>query len=177
MFEALSNSFLADFITSFAYHKLILETVHIGAGMFAIGAIMVLAIRLLGFSKAVSVEQLGPLAFRLAWLGFAVVFLSGVAQFIPIAGDSPDAGPERNPIGLAYRWWFQVKMGAVLITFANLVWLHVSVRRHAAVWDATGAIPVAVRACALALIGLLPAIFVFARMMFAFLQATGVNSR
>jgi len=177
MFEALSNSFLADFITGISYHKLIFETIHIGAGMFAIGSIAVLTIRLLGFSKSIPVEHLGPAVFRLAWLGFAILFLSGLAQFIPIAGDAPDAGPERNPIGLAYRWWFQVKMGAVLLAFANLVWLHVNVRRHAGAWDAAGAIPVTARCLALAAIVLLPTIFIFARMMFAFLQATGVNSR
>jgi len=177
MFEALSNSFAADFITGFAYHKLILETVHIGAAMFAIGSIMVFAIRLLGFSGNISVEPLGRSVFWLAWLGFAVVVLSGLAQFIPIAGDAPDAGPERSPIGLAYRWWFQVKMGAVLLALANLVWLYVSVRRHAGAWDVAGKIPASARFLALGLIVLLPAIFIFARMMFAFLQATGVNSR
>ncbi|MBN1239704.1 MAG: hypothetical protein JXB36_14465, partial [Gammaproteobacteria bacterium] len=123
MFEALSNSFLAELITSFPYHKLILETIHIGAGMLAVGAIMVYCIHLLGFSANVPVERLGRAIFRLAWPAFAILFLSGVGQFIPIAGDAPDAGPERSPIGLAYRWWFQLKMAAVLLASAALVWL------------------------------------------------------
>jgi hypothetical protein len=177
MFEALSHSFAAGFIAAIPYQKLILETIHIVAGMLGIGAITVLAVRLLGFAKNVSIDDLGRTAFKLAWLGFAILFISGLLQFIPIAGDAPDAGPARNPIGLAYRWWFQLKMGAVLLALVNLVWLHRNVRRYAHAWDTAGAVPAAVRYAALLLLVLLPGIFVFARMMFAFLQATGVNSR
>lgn len=177
MFEALSQSFVAGFISGVPYQKLVLETVHICAGLVAVGATAVLAVRVLGFASAVSVEQLGRAAFKLAWFGFAVLFLTGLLQFIPIAGDMPDAGPWRTPIGLAHRWWFQVKMIAVLLALVHLVWLHVDVRHHAHEWDAAGAIPAASRRVALVLVVLLPSIFVFARMMFAFLQATGVNSR
>lgn len=177
MFEALSHSFVAGFIAAVPYQKLVLETIHIAAGMLGVGAIMVLAVRLFGFAPDVRLEDFGRTVFKLAWFGFAILFISGVLQFIPIAGDAPDVGPARNPIGLAYRWWFQVKMVAVLLALANLTWLHVNVRRHAREWDSAGAVPAAVRYVALALFMLLPSIFVFARMMFAFLQATGVNSR
>jgi hypothetical protein len=177
MFEALSHSAVAGFITAIPYYKLILETVHISAGLLAVGTIGVLGVRVLGVARNISVEHLGLAVFRLAWPAFLILFLTGLVQFIPIAGDAPDAGPERNPIGLAYRWWFQLKMGAVLLAFANLVWLHVSVRRHARAWDSGSAIPATTRYAALALLVLLPSIFAFARMMFAFLQATGVNSR
>ncbi len=177
MFEALSHSFVAGFIAGIPYQKLILETIHILAGLLGIGAATVLAARLLGFGKAVSIEPLGRAAFALVWLGFAILFVSGVLQFIPVAGDAPDAGPERNPIGLAYRWWFQAKMAAVLLAVAGLVWLYANVRRHARAWDEAGAVPAVARYVGLALIVLLPCVFVFARMMFAFLQATGVNSR
>ncbi len=177
MFETLSHSFVASFIAGLPYQKLVLETIHIVAGMLGVGAIMVLAVRLLGFAPDVRLEELGRAAFRLAWLGFAVLFVSGILQLIPIAGHAPDAGPARNPVGLVYRWWFQAKMGAVLLALANLVWLHRNARRHSRAWDAAGAVPAAVRYVALLLFVLLPSIFVFARMMFAFLQATGVNSR
>lgn len=177
MFEALSHSSLAALIASVPYYKLVLETVHIVAGLLGIGAVAVLAVRVLGFARDVPVEPLARAALRVAWPAFAVVLVAGVLQFIPIAGNAPDAGPDRNPIGIVYRWWFQVKMIAVLVALAHLVWLATQTRRHARDWDAARAIPAATRYAALVLVVLLPAIFVLARMMFAFLQATGVNSR
>jgi hypothetical protein len=177
MFEALSHSQLAALIAGVPYYKLALETVHIVAGLVGIGAVAVLAVRVLGFAREVPLEPLARAALRIAWPAFALVLLAGVLQFIPIAGDAPDAGPERNPIGIAYRWWFQLKMGAVLVALVHLVWLASELRRHAREWDTARAVPAAPRYAALVLVVLLPAIFVLARMMFAFLQATGVNSR
>jgi hypothetical protein len=177
MFEALSHSSLAALIASLPYYKLVLETAHIVAGLLGVGAVGVLAVRVLGVAKDIPVEPLARATFRLAWSAFAVLLLAGVLQFIPLAGDAPDAGPERNPIGIAYRWWFQAKMAAVVVALAHLLWLYANVRRHARDWDSTGAVPRSSRYAALVLVVALPAIFVFARMMFAFLQATGVNSR
>lgn len=163
MLEAIQGSWLAQLIESqrfvvTANSKQILETLHFAAFALQIGAIMAMSLRLLGFGRGVSIATLSRLVFWTAWLAFAVVFVTGVLQFVPIAAE------------VFYRPSFRAKVAVLTVALAVLVWLQLRVRRGAAAWDGGTAIPGSLRIGAAASLALWPTVIVIARLMYAFVQ-------
>jgi hypothetical protein len=164
MFEALQNSGFAEFINDIPSQKRTLETLHFIGLAITIGPIMVLSIRLVGASPSIPVARLARPILWMAWLGFALVVVSGFLQFVPSAES------------IANRWSFQLKLGILALALANLIWLQSQIRRYAGIWDEAGAIPVAVRNMAVASIVLWPTVIIIGRLMFAFVQVDAGNS-
>lgn len=145
-----------------ANSKQILETLHFIAFALQIGAVMALSLRLAGAGRSVSIDALGRFVFRTAWLAFAVVFVTGVLQFVPIAAE------------VFYRPSFRAKLAILAAAVAALVWLQAAVRRDAAEWDAGAAVPKPVKAVAMLSLALWPTVIVVARLMYAFVQMAGI---
>ena len=163
MLEAIQNSALSQLLTSerwaiTANSKQILETLHFIAFALQIGAVMVISVRLLGLGRSVSIAALYRAASWTAWPAFAVVFVTGALQFVPIATE------------VFYRPSFRAKIALVVVALATLVWLQVHVRRYAPAWDAGEAIPVSVKVLAGVSLALWPTVVVVARLMYAFVQ-------
>ena len=163
MLEAFQNSALSQLLTSerwaiTANSKQILETLHFIAFALQIGAVMVMSVRLLGLGRSVSIAALYRAASWTAWPGFAVVFVTGALQFVPIATE------------VFYRPSFRAKIALVVVALATLIWLQVHVRRYAPAWDAGEAIPVSVKVLAGVSLALWPTVVVVARLMYAFVQ-------
>ena len=122
--EAIQSSPLSQLLTSerwviTANSKQLLETLHFVAFALQIGAIMVIALRLLGFGRSVSIAALSRPVFWTAWPAFAAVFVTGTLQFIPIATE------------VFYRPSFRAKIAILAVALATLIWLQVIVRRKA----------------------------------------------
>jgi hypothetical protein len=141
-----------------ANSKQVLETLHFIAFAAGIGAIMVVALRLLGLGRTVPIAVLSRPVLRVAWLAFAAVLVTGTLQFIPIAAD------------VFYRPSFRAKIALIAVALAVLVLLEKRLRRSADDWDAGAAIPVPVKALAALSLVLWPTVIVVARLMYAFVQ-------
>ena len=164
--EAIQGSPLSQWLTSehwvfTANSKQILETLHFIAFALQIGAIMAISLRLAGLGRGVAISALGRSAFWTAWPAFAVVFVTGVLQFVPIATE------------VFYRPSFRAKLALLGLALGSLVWLHAAVARRAAAWDAGLAVPASVKAVATLSLVLWPTVIVVARLMYAFLQMAG----
>jgi hypothetical protein len=144
-----------------ANSKQILETLHFVALALQIGAIMAISLRLAGVGRGVAIAALGRPVFRTAWVAFAVVFVTGVLQFMPIATE------------VFYRPSFRAKLAILAAAIAVLIWLQAAVRRDAAAWDAGAAVPKPVKLAAALSLALWPAVIVVARLMYAFVQMSG----
>ena len=166
MLEAIQGSALSQWLTSdgsavAVNSKQILETLHFIAFALQIGAIMALSLRLAGAGTSVSIAALGRFVLRTAWLAFAVVVVTGVLQFMPIATE------------VFYRPSFRAKLALLAAAILLLVWLQAAVRRGADAWDAGAAVPKPVKAAAALSLALWPAVIVVARLMYAFVQMAG----
>lgn len=119
MLEAIQSSALSQLLMSerWAHSKQILETLHFIAFALQIGAVIVLSLRLLGIGRSVSIAALSRMAFWTAWPGFAVVFVTGALQFVPIATEVFD------------RPSFRAKITLVVLALVTLVWLQAHARR------------------------------------------------
>lgn len=164
--EAIQSSALSQLLTSerfvaTANSKQILETLHFLAFAVQIGAVMAMCLRLLGVGHLVSIEGFSRAALRAAWTGFAVVVVTGILQFVPIATE------------VFYRPSFRAKLAILSLALALLVWLHTQVRRGAAGWDAGAPIPGSLRIAAGVSLLLWPTVIVVARLMYAFVQMAG----
>ena len=122
---------------------------------------MAISLRLLGFGRSVSIAGLGRAVFWTAWPGFAVVAVTGMLQFVPIATE------------VFYRPSFRAKIAILSLALVVLIWLHAQVRRGAADWDAGAAIPGSLRIVAGLSLVLWPTVVIVARLMYAFVQMTG----
>jgi hypothetical protein len=109
------------------------EIVHIvGIGLL-FGSIAVLDMRLLGFSKNISIQKFSSHVLPWTAASFALIVPSGMLMFIAHATDFIS-----SPV-------FLVKMGLIFAAGINAALFHVGVFRGAAAWD-TGATPAAARA-------------------------------
>jgi hypothetical protein len=163
LLEALQSSPLSQWLTSehwavTANSKQILETLHFTAFALQIGATMAISLRLLGLGRGVSIAGFRRPVFRTAWIAFAVVFVTGALQFVPIAAE------------VFYRPSFRGKIALLGLALATLIWLHAQVRRSAAAWDAGATVPVSVAVVAGLSLALWPTVIVVARLMYAFVQ-------
>lgn len=167
MLEAIQNSALSHLLTSqqwaiTANSKQILETLHFTAFALQIGAVMVIALRLLGLGRQVPVAALARPVFRTAWVAFAAVLVTGALQFIPIATE------------IFHRPSFRVKLGVLAVALVMLAWLQAGVRRGAKEWDAGVEVPASLKACAVLSLAVWPAVVVIARLMYAIRQMSQV---
>jgi hypothetical protein len=160
MLEAIQNSALSQLLTSesWAHSKQILETLHFTAFALQIGAVLVVALRLLGLGRAVSIAALSRVAFWTAWLGFAAVLVTGALQFAPIATE------------VFYRPSFRAKVVLVAVALAMLVAIHIQVRRNSLAWDSGAAVSFSTKVLAALSLALWPTVIVVARLMYAFVQ-------
>jgi hypothetical protein len=161
--EAIQSSPLSELLTSersviTANSKQLLETLHFVAFALQIGAIMVIALRLLGFGRQVSMAALCRPVFWTAWPAFAAVFVTGALQFVPIATE------------VFYRPSFRAKVALLGVALVTLIWLHVMVRREATRWDLGDPVPASMKIVAGLSLVLWPTVIVVARLMYAFVQ-------
>ncbi len=96
--------------------------------------------------------------FWTAWLGFAVVLVTGALQFAPIATE------------VFYRPSFRGKIAVLTVALATLVWLQLALRRKASAWDAGETVPRSLQILAGLSLALWPTVIVVARLMYAFVQ-------
>lgn len=163
--EAIQGSSLAQLLASqrwavTANSKQILETLHFIAFALAIGALMALSVRLLGFGRKVAIAALRGPVFWTAWLAFVVVLVTGALQFVPIATE------------VFYRPSFRAKIAVLGLGLVVLIWLQARVRHSAAAWDAGAAIDPSTKVLAGLSLALWPTVIVVARLMYAFVQMT-----
>jgi hypothetical protein len=167
MLEAIQSSALSQLLVSdrwvvTAHSKQILETLHFIAFALQIGAVMVIALRLLGFGRHVPIAALRRPVFRTAWVAFAVVLLTGLLQFAPIAAE------------VVYRPSFRAKIALLTLALGTLVLLQTHVARRASDWDLGAAVPGSVKVLAVFSLALWPTVIVVARLMYAFVQMAGL---
>ena len=167
LLEAIQGSPLSQWLTSgrsvvTANSKQILETLHFIAFALQIGAVMALSLRLAGVGRGVPIAALGRPVFWTAWVAFAVVVVTGLLQFAPIATE------------VFYRPSFRAKVAILAAAILLLVWLQAAVRRDAAAWDAGAAVPKPVKTVAVLSLALWPTVIVVARLMYAFVQMAGI---
>ena len=112
------------------------EVVHLAGIALLVGSIVVLDMRLLGFSRTLPVRRLA--AHVLPWtLGsFALILPSGLAMFVAHAGDLI-----ASPV-------FALKMCLIMAAATNAAVFHAGVFRGAAAWDVGAPPPAAARAAA-----------------------------
>lgn len=163
LLEAIQGSPLSQWLTSersvvTANGKQILETLHFTAFALQIGAVMAISLRLAGLGRAVPIAALRRPVFCTAWMAFAVVFVTGVLQFVPIAAE------------VFYRPSFRAKLALLAAALVSLVWLHAAVARRAVAWDSGQTVPTSMKTVAALSLVLWPAVIVVARLMYAFVQ-------
>jgi hypothetical protein len=112
------------------------EVVHLAGIALLVGSILVLDLRLLGFSRTLPVRRLA--AHVLPWTigSFALILPSGLAMFVAHAGDLI-----ANPV-------FALKMSLILAAGLNAAVFHAGVFRGAAAWDVGATPPAAARTAA-----------------------------
>jgi hypothetical protein len=112
------------------------ETVHLIGLAILVGSIAVLDLRLLGFSRSLSVRRLA--AHVLPWSigGFALILPSGLMMFVAHANDLI-----ANPV-------FALKVCLILAAGTNAAVFHAGVFRGAAAWDVDAIPPLVARASA-----------------------------
>jgi hypothetical protein len=112
------------------------EVVHLAGIALLVGSIVVLDLRLLGFSRTLPVRKLA--AHVLPWTigSFALILPSGLAMFVAHAGDLI-----ASPV-------FALKMCLILAAGVNAAVFHAGIFRGAAAWDVEAPPPAAARAAA-----------------------------
>jgi hypothetical protein len=112
------------------------EVVHIAGIALLVGSILILDLRLLGFSRALPVRRLAAHILPWSAASFALIVPSGLAMFVAHAGELM-----ANPV-------FPVKICLILLAGANAGVFHAGVFRRAAQWDVDVMPPIAARAAA-----------------------------
>jgi hypothetical protein len=114
------------------------ETVHIVGIAVLVGSIAILDLRLLGFSRSLSVRNLSAHVLPWSIASFLLIVPSGLAMFVAHAGDLMG-----NPV-------FAVKICLILLAGANAGIFHAGIFRSAGRWDVDAMPPLAARAAAAA---------------------------
>jgi hypothetical protein len=110
------------------------EVVHIVGIALLVGSILVLDLRLLGFSRSLSARRLAAHVLPWSALGLALIVPSGFMMFVAHASDLMG-----NPV-------FALKICLVLAAGINAAVFHAGVFRGAGSWDVDAAPPFAARA-------------------------------
>jgi hypothetical protein len=111
----------------------IVETVHIVGLALLFGSIVVMDLRLLGFSREISIRKMAR--HVLPWTAASFVFIvpSGLAMFVAHASDFIG-----NPV-------FAIKMGLILAAGINAAVFHSNAWRSVAGWDVDARTPAAAK--------------------------------
>ena len=131
--EVINNSAYASHIRESQYIYPLMQCVHItGLAMFAGGVALVNA-RVAGLGTAVPLVDLGRHAMRIAWIGLALIVLTGLnmaASFIDV---------------FAVSTVMQFKLGFILLALVNAAVLQRGLAGAAAPWAASPPDPAAAR--------------------------------
>jgi hypothetical protein len=150
---ALEGSALGEAMRQWLWLYPGVETVHlVGIGLL-FGSIAVVDLRLLGFSRSISVKRLA--AHTLPWTAasFLLIVPSGLLMFTAHAADFIS-----SPV-------FLVKMSLIFAAGVNAALFHVGVFRSAARWDVEARPPGTARAAAAASLGLWIAVIACGRLL------------
>jgi len=112
------------------------ETVHIVGLALLVGSIAVLDLRLLGFSRAISVRRLAAHVLPWTLSSFVLIVPTGLAMFVAHVGD------------YISNTTFVLKICLILAAGVNAAVFHAGVFRSAAAWDVDVMPPAAARASA-----------------------------
>jgi hypothetical protein len=161
MLDYLMSTGLAQFVSERAEMQQLLETIHMLSFSLVIGAIVVMDLRILGVSPRLPLDAYSRLVTRLAYVGFAGLIVSGAIMFLPRAE------------AIFFRTAFQVKMGLIVLSLLNLIWLQGAVRRLVAPGLGKVEAPGGVKAMAGLSILLWVVTIIVARFMYAIDQVIG----
>ena len=115
----------------------IIETIHVLGIALLVGTVAILDLRLLGLVlKREPVSELAGQILPLTWLGFAVMFLSGLLLFSAEAAKSYG-----NPA-------FRIKLLLLLLVGLNPLIFHFTIYRSVSAWDVSAITPRRARAAA-----------------------------
>ena len=131
--QALEASALAGAMRHSMWLYPIVEVLHIAGFVVLVGSVAMLDLRLLGFTRSVSVRDLARHVLPWTWAALIVVVPSGLAMFSAHAVEFLD-----NPA---------LRIKLLLIAFAgvNAAAFHFGVWRSAPAWDRNAAVPGAAR--------------------------------
>ena len=111
----------------------IVEIVHILGLALLFGSIVVLDLRLLGFSKEISVRRMSSHVLPWTAASFALIVPSGLAMFVAHAADFIG-----NPV-------FALKMGLIFAAGVNAAVFHTMVLKRDSPWDIDAKTPAAAK--------------------------------
>lgn len=134
---ALEHSSLAETMRHSLWTYPIVEVVHISGFAILVGAVVLFDLRLLGFSRTVSVRSLERHLLPWAWAAFLLIVPSGVAMLSAHATDFA-----ANPA-------FRVKLALIAFAGLNALLFHNGVYRSVSAWDQHQPTPAAAKASAL----------------------------
>jgi hypothetical protein len=115
----------------------VVEVVHISGFAILVGAVVLFDLRLLGFSRTVSVRSLERHLLPWAWAAFLLIVPSGLAMLSAHATEFAD-----NPA-------FRVKLALIAFAGLNALLFHNGVYRSVSAWDQHQPTPTAAKASAL----------------------------
>ena len=111
-----------------------IETTHVLTLTLSLGLLLVIDLRMLGF--ALTNVPATRLAQQIQWpmfLGFAVMFLTGMALFYAI------------PVRSAQSVWFRIKVMLLVAAFINALLFHKHLRNAGSDWDTASKAPANLR--------------------------------
>jgi hypothetical protein len=150
-FTAIANSPFVHFLHTMPWLPQVLETVHMTFHSLLVGAAVLLALRLLGFGKAIPLARLVRYLLPACWTSLGFLAVSGGLMFAMSADRYVN------------DYWFLWKLAAVAEGVLVLAVIHVMLRRNAARWDEQGVAPVPIRVIAGASISIWFAAITFGR--------------
>jgi len=105
-----------------------IESLHVLAITLVVGSIAIVDLRLIGMASLDrALTRLTREVLPVTWIAFAVAVISGVLLFIS------------NAVSYAHNTFFQLKMLAMLLAGANMLFFHFVVGRDIASWGASAA--------------------------------------
>jgi hypothetical protein len=131
----------------------IVESAHLIGLAVTFGAILVFDLRLLGFSRRLSVSGLAKQALPWSRVGFGLAAVSGFVLFAA------------NATQVAYNTAFQLKLVLIGAAGLNIFIFHTGVFRSVAEWDTAARTPPSARAAAVVSLTAWPAVIVCGRLI------------
>jgi hypothetical protein len=135
--SVLEHSSLAEVMRHSLWTYPIVEIVHIVGFAILVGSVVLFDLRLLGFSRTVSIRSLERHLLPWSWVALLLIVPSGVAMLSAHATDF--AG---NPA-------FRVKLLLIAFAGVNALTFHYGVFRSVSTWDQHQPTPLAAKAAAL----------------------------
>ena len=154
MFAALANSALAHSLHRLAWLPQFLETIHMTFHALLVGAVVLLALRLLGFGRTIPLPMLTRYLLPACWVSLAALAATGGLMFVMAADKYVADG------------YFLLKIAMAVEGILILVFAQVFLPRFAVGWDRGGAIPLPVQLLAGATIPIWMAAIVFGRFIY-----------